>query len=172
MESICLESSRLILRTPRPGDKDFFIQLYANARVMAHIPPRGKPERREGALRRFKALTEHWEKHGYGMFVLELKTGKEQVGYCGLRFLEAAGAVELGYIIDEPHWGKGMAPEAARRCVEFARTDVKAEEVVSMTHPGNEASQAILTRLGFVRCQERDGIYHGMAHDFFVLPLK
>ncbi len=169
MEKIKLATDRLTFRIPQTSDQQFFITLYGNPKVMKHIPPKGEPCIKDEAITRLETLIAHWEKNGYGMFVLELKDSGSPVGYCGLRYLQQIDTIELGYIIDEPHWGIGIASEAAKRCVRFAKESLKIDRLISVTTPENSGSQKILKKMGFNRCENMDGIYHGMHHHFFVL---
>lgn len=166
--STVLLTRRLRLRAPQMSDLDFFIRLYSNSDVMKHIPPKGKPATTDEAEERLHRLIHHWKEHGYGMFVIERKDGNIPVGYCGLRFLPEAEQIELGYIIDQPHWGCGIAPEAAGACIQYARNTLKSACIISITNPDNQASQKILQTFGFKRRCEDDGVYHGMMHHFFI----
>lgn len=167
-----IETDRLRLRKPLPSDQTFFTRLYGNPEVMAHIPPDRKAASPEEAEERLGRILSHWQAHGYGMFVVVLKDDPEQeAGYCGLRFLPETRDIELGYIIDQPFWGMGIASEAAWACVDYARGVLGAGRLVSMTDPGNRGSQRILEKLGFVPSASDDGVYHGMHHAFFVLNL-
>jgi ribosomal-protein-alanine N-acetyltransferase len=158
---------RFRLRSPSPSDSYFFTRLYSNSEVMRHIPPCGKTVSTEEAHSRLGKLLVHWQKYGYGMFVVEDRENGQPVGYCGFRFLEEVGKIELGYIIDQTSWGKGVAYEAAEGCVQFARTVLKTDSLVSVTSPANLGSQRILSKLGFTRNPGLDGVYHGMKHIFF-----
>lgn len=165
-----IETERLRLRKPELSDLLFFTRLYGNAEVMNHIPPNGRPATVDEARDRLNCLVAHWEKHRYGMFVVCLKETAKPVGYCGLRSFE--NQIELGYIIDQPYWGIGIASEAARACVQYAVTVLNSERLISITHPDNAGSQKILTHLGFKREQENDGIYYGASHHFFGLDVS
>ncbi|WDP92506.1 MAG: GNAT family N-acetyltransferase [Desulfobacter sp.] len=170
--NIELETDRLTLRMPQMSDQQFFINLYGNPDVMKHIPPKGQPSTKNEAIQRLETLIAHWRQNGYGMFVLELKAPRSPVGYCGLRYLKETGNLELGYIIDRPHWGMGIASEAAMKCLRFAKESLNTDRIISVTNPGNSGSQKILTKMGFQRCENMDGIYHGMHHHFFVLKFN
>ncbi len=162
-----IKTKRLLLRVPRESDLDFFIRLYGNRDVMKYIPPKGEPANKQEAEERLKKLIRHWDTHGYGMFLLEwIKTG-EAAGYCGLRYLEETDDIELGYIINQPFWRKGIASEAAIECMNYAWDTLKANNLVSVTNPTNKASQNILKKLGFSRHKNLDGMYYGMKHCFF-----
>ena len=55
---------------------------------------------------------------------------------------------ELGYGIAPDAWGRGIATEAGKAVVAWARPH---GDLWARTHPGNVASQRVLARLGFHR---------------------
>jgi RimJ/RimL family protein N-acetyltransferase len=75
------------------------------------------------------------------------------VGY--LHAPEDDGSVEIGYGIAESVRGQGLVTEAVEALVALARAQ-GASSVVALTTPGNEASQRVLGRTGFVRDGEVD----------------
>ena len=70
------------------------------------------------------------------------------VGACGLG-RRPSGAVELGYWIARPHWGKGFATEAGRALIDIART-LKLSRLEGSHFVDNPASGRVLEKLGFV----------------------
>ena len=70
------------------------------------------------------------------------------VGSCGLG-RRPSGAVELGYWIARPHWGKGFATEAGLALIEIART-LKLPRLEGSHFVDNPASGRVLEKLGFV----------------------
>lgn len=73
--------------------------------------------------------------------------GVRIVGACSLQ-RRLSGAVEMGYWISRPHWGRGFATEAGRALVEIAQglrlTQLEASHFVD-----NPASGRVLEKLGF-----------------------
>jgi RimJ/RimL family protein N-acetyltransferase len=57
---------------------------------------------------------------------------------------------EAGWIVAEPHWGKGYALEAVRAALAwFDETHANAR-TVCMIEEGNQASQAVAGKVGFI----------------------
>jgi ribosomal-protein-alanine N-acetyltransferase len=56
---------------------------------------------------------------------------------------------ELGYRFFPEYWGKGLATEAGRASIEFARSDLGLKRLVAMVHPDNVASARVVAKLGF-----------------------
>jgi RimJ/RimL family protein N-acetyltransferase len=69
------------------------------------------------------------------------------IGSCGLG-RRPSGAVELGYWIARPHWGRGFATEACSALIDIARTlglpSLEASHFID-----NPASARVLEKLGF-----------------------
>ena len=69
------------------------------------------------------------------------------VGSCGLG-RRPSGAVELGYWIARPFWGRGIATEAATALIEIART-MGLTRLEGSHFLDNPASGRVLEKLGF-----------------------
>ena len=52
--------------------------------------------------------------------------------------------VEIGWRLSHDHWGHGYATEAARAALVFAFRELKLDEVVSFTVPGNLRSRRVM----------------------------
>ena len=66
----------------------------------------------------------------------------------------------------------GLATEAGRASIEFARSDLGLMRLVAMVHPDNEASARVLTKLGFaVEKQLRYSGLQGVDVNLFARPL-
>ena len=73
--------------------------------------------------------------------------GPRLVGSCGLG-RRPSGAVELGYWIGQPFWGRGFATEASRALVDIARA-LGLAQLEASHFIDNPASARVLDKLGF-----------------------
>ena len=69
------------------------------------------------------------------------------VGSCGLG-RRPSGAVEMGYWISRPFWGRGVATEACSALIEIART-LGLRQLEASHFIDNPASARVLDKLGF-----------------------
>jgi RimJ/RimL family protein N-acetyltransferase len=69
------------------------------------------------------------------------------VGSCGLG-RRPSGAVELGYWIGRPFWGRGFASEAGHALIEIARA-LGLRQIEASHFIDNPASARVLDKLGF-----------------------
>ena len=99
---------------------------------------------RQGQLHDYKT-------YGYGRFAVELKTSGEVIGFCGIKYLPEIDLPEVGYRYLKEYWGRGIGTEAARACVEFARTDLDIKKLIALIIPENIASVKVAEKLGMRR---------------------
>ena len=92
----------------------------------------------------------HWATHGFGVWMLRLKRGDRSIGRVVLRWLstETINDVEIGFAFLPTYWGRGLATESARFCLDLARTDLGLQTLIGITTPKNVASQRVLSKLG------------------------
>jgi RimJ/RimL family protein N-acetyltransferase len=147
-----LETNRLILRQWRDSDIPIFAEMNRDPKVMEFFPALLGEEETEKMVARIRA---HFQKHGYGLFAVELKNEKNFIGFIGLAIPQFEApfmpAVEIGWRISAQHFSKGYATEAAKKVLEFAFDELKLKEVVSFTVPKNKASQRVMEKIGMVR---------------------
>ncbi|MEV0954125.1 GNAT family N-acetyltransferase [Promicromonospora sp. NPDC050249] len=107
--------------------------------------------------------TEEWHKEHLWAQVLENSTGRalytvlevdgEIVGRLNLTDI-VRGAFEnghVGYWLDARFTGQGLMTRAIEALVEHARDELGLHRLQAATLPHNEASQSVLTRVGFER---------------------
>ena len=93
--------------------------------------------------------------------------GRRMIGHAGFHGppgtngLERADSLEIGYTVFEEYRGHGYATETARALLDWARDEHGIRHFIASVSPGNEASLAIVRKLGFVETgsqwDEEDG---------------
>jgi RimJ/RimL family protein N-acetyltransferase len=157
-------TNRLVAERLRPEHLSEYLRLFQDARVMATLPPDGKPLPDDEAARWLRLSLEHWDRHGYGRWVIRTRAGNRFVGRAGLKDLQAEGqnAVELSYALLPEFWGQGLATELARKIVELAFEHLGAPAVIGYTLTTNRASRRVMEKIGFRL--ESEGVYAGLPH--------
>ena len=144
-----LETARLILRAPVPGDFAPFAAYCASPRARFT----GGPLDRGLAWRAFCNITGNWVLRGYSFFVIEERASGRAFGMAGPWFPEGWPEPEIGWQLwDAADEGQGYAAEAARG---FAYDELGWQTAISLIVEGNTRSQALARRLGCVP----DGIF-------------
>jgi RimJ/RimL family protein N-acetyltransferase len=148
---IGISTPRLVLRRWREDDVAPMSAINADAEVMRWIGDGSIRDDQQTNLG-IDAWEREWDRRGFGLFALELRTTGELIGFTGLAvpdFLpEVMPAVEIGWRLGRSFWGHGLATEAARAALRFGLIDRGLERIVSIAQVGNEASEHIMGKLG------------------------
>lgn len=164
-----VETDRLVLREFRASDFDTYAEMHAHPEVMQFLN-KGKPLSREDAWRNLATAIGHWTLRGFGMWAVELRETGEFIGRIGLWYPEGWPAIEVGWSLNRPHWGKGYATEAANASVEYAFTTLGLDDIISLISPGNTGSIRVAERLGETFRERRvvresEALVYGMTLD-------
>ncbi|NKZ05228.1 GNAT family N-acetyltransferase [Actinomadura latina] len=147
-----LRTGRLLLRRWKDADREPFAALNADPEVMEHFPA---PLTRAESDAMIERLEARFAESGFGFWALEVAGTGEFIGFTGLsvpRFhAHFTPAVEIGWRLARPAWGRGYATEAALRALRYAFEDRALAEVVSFTSALNLRSQAVMERIGMTR---------------------
>jgi ribosomal-protein-alanine N-acetyltransferase len=82
------------------------------------------------------------------------------VGAVGAHWVsQPNGTMEMGYSIAEPYWGRGLIAEAATALVHYVFTEYPVERLQARVFVGNDASDRVLTKLGF----NREGVLRSLV---------
>jgi len=142
-----LESARLLLRQPQPGDAPALVEGLADydvAKFLATAPHPYSLDDAKAFLSKVETLRASGEAYE---FALLRKDDGKLIGLCGVHVKN--GRYEIGYWIAKPFWGQGYATEAVRKLLAFAFHDLKATEIWAGWYHDNLASGQVLRKLGF-----------------------
>jgi ribosomal-protein-alanine N-acetyltransferase len=152
-----LRTERLILREWRPEDREPFAALNSDPRVMECMPAL-LPRAQSDALAR--RSEQHFAKHGFGPWAVEVPDVAPFVGFVGLSVpafdAHFTPCVEIGWRLAAEHWGHGYATEAALASARFAFDELEMTELVSFTTPQNVRSRAVMRRIGMTHDEADD----------------
>ncbi len=140
-----LETERLALRAWNADDFDTLAQFYADPVVMKFL---GGAMERTDAWRALAGAIGHWGLRGYGTWAVERKADRALIGRVGLIHPEGWPALELGWTLGRPYWGRGYAAEAAAAALDYAFLTQAVDRMISLIDPQNTASQAVAVRIG------------------------
>ena len=114
---------------------------------------------------RLKVYIDHWDQHGYGLWMFYHKESGEFIGRGGLvkKEIDGVDEVEVGFAILSSFWRQGYAEEMGRRSIEIGFNDLNLSTLVSHTLFENMSSQNLIQKLGFIYEKEIT---------FFNLPQK
>jgi RimJ/RimL family protein N-acetyltransferase len=142
-----LDTARLRLRRWRPDDLEALARWHVDPDLMRHM---GKltftREEVESDLERYER---HWQEHGFGLWAAEEKESGALIGRVGLAYHRVWPAdPEVGWLIDTPWQGRGLATEAGEACVRYGFDELGFERIVSICTADNAASRRVMEKLG------------------------
>ena len=147
-----LETQRLILRQFSDDDAEFILELLNEPSFIQNIGDR-KIRSLDGARGYInKGPVASYNRHGFGLYLVELKETGESIGMCGLIKRETLEDVDLGYAYLPKFWSKGYAVESALAMKQFARDVVGLKRIVAITDPRNAGSIRVLENLSRYLC--------------------
>jgi RimJ/RimL family protein N-acetyltransferase len=150
-----IRTERLLLRRWREADRAPFAAMNTDPEVVAHLQG---PRSREESDAFVDRIERQWDERGWGLWAVEVPGEAPFVGYVGLwpAGFVAPGAVEVGWRLARPFWGRGYATEAGAEALRFGFREVGLDEIISFTVPQNERSRRVMERIGLVRDATRD----------------
>jgi RimJ/RimL family protein N-acetyltransferase len=154
-----LETERLVLRKPEPGDLDGYAELWSDPEVVRYLSGTTLPrDEVPGAIER---MLGQWERHGVGLFSVVRKEDERLVGRVGYLLwdterwvnamheqLDGELELEIGWTIVRELWGQGYATEAALACRDHALGELGRDRVISLIAPENAASIRVAEKIG------------------------
>ncbi|MEO1517089.1 MAG: GNAT family N-acetyltransferase [Bacteroidota bacterium] len=146
------QSDRLGFRNWTSDDLAEFALLNADAKVMEHFP---KPLTKQETADSIKRYQTHYEKYQYTYFATDLLESGEFIGLIGLmhQTYEApfSPATDIGWRLKRTAWGKGLATEGAKKCLQFAFAEAILARVVSVCPIVNAKSESVMTKIGMTK---------------------
>ncbi|MCD9149372.1 GNAT family N-acetyltransferase [Pseudophaeobacter flagellatus] len=139
-----IETERLILRAPQPGDLKAMVAFFETTR--SHMV--GGPRDAMGSYTSLVSRLGHWVLNGYGLWHIVEKASGAFIGWTGMIFAPTWSEPELGWTLFEGAEGKGHAFEAATAARVYAARHQGLNGVISYIAPSNSRSMALATRLG------------------------
>jgi ribosomal-protein-alanine N-acetyltransferase len=146
---IIAQTPRFVIRNFRPEEEDIYMALFDDQRVTLHLPNRSRKEHIKIFKETLNDYTQHKVLGRWGMFNT---IDGEFIGLCLLRnFDDEDGKVELGYVLHQKYWGRGIASEMAILMISYGFTHANALEIVAVTTLENTSSQKVLEKAGLMR---------------------
>jgi ribosomal-protein-alanine N-acetyltransferase len=160
------QTDRLAGERLSPEHFDLLCRMHQDLQVMATL---GGQRTHEQTRQFLQTNLDHWDQHGYGLWIVRDRTDGRFAGRGGLRHIQVGGGneVEVSYALLAEFWGRGLAGEIAAALVQLAFGPLQLANVVCYTLPANRASQRVMEKVGFH--YERDVVYAELPHVFYRL---
>ena len=145
LDTLRIETSRLILRVPRLDDLDGLAAMMLDEQAAKFI---GGLTPRSVSWRSLMTLIGSWHALGFAMFSVIEKSSGKWVGRLGPWMPDGWPGPEVGWAIARECWGRGYAPEGAAAATDWAFEHLGWDRVIHSIAPDNVASQAVARKLG------------------------
>ncbi len=146
-----LETPRLILRPYAATDADALVRVCNNMNVVRWTSSHPFPYELCYAKEWLARIEREFAEGKSVVFAAVLRESGELIGSVGLVRESAHERAEIGYVVGEPHWGKGYATEATARVLRYAFEELKLSRVNASVHATNVGSIRVLEKLGLIQ---------------------
>ncbi|MGH8428523.1 MAG: GNAT family N-acetyltransferase [Gammaproteobacteria bacterium] len=146
---VIAETDRLRLRQLAPSDAAFLCRLLNEPSWLQNIGDRDVRTVEDAERYIHSKIMESYRTLGFGMNLVESKTGCEPMGVCGLVKRDALPVPDIGFAFLPEFWGQGYAFEAASALMRDAEVSLGLNRLLAIVSPGNDASCRLLEKLGF-----------------------
>ena len=144
-----ISTPRLKLREWKEEDKDPFLKLNSDPRVMKFMPKLLSKQESDHFVERIKIK---FKEDGYSFFAVELIENETFIGLIGLSIPKFDSfftpCVEIGWRLAYDYWGNGYATEGAKASLKYGFQELNLSEVFSFTVPENIRSRQVMERIG------------------------
>jgi RimJ/RimL family protein N-acetyltransferase len=159
-----LETARLLCLRPRAEHREDLEELLCDPRVARTLSASGEPPGAAEVSASLAASQGHWERYGFGFWMLYDRQTGGLLGRGGPKHTLATGIdeVEVGWAIVPERWGEGLATELALASVDVGFSRLGVPELISFTLVDNLASRRVMEKAGFA--YERGFTHVGLSH--------
>jgi [ribosomal protein S5]-alanine N-acetyltransferase len=148
-DGVVATTDRCVLRLLRPEDAVPLQRLYGDPAAMQYVGSDGAARTPEQTAAGVGRLIGHQERHGFSLWAVEERESGEVIGVAGLVLVEMTGPeVEVVYELEPAVWGRGIATECGKACLEVAFGPLGLERVVALSYPENGPSVRVMQKIG------------------------
>lgn len=150
--NIQFESERLLYRPIEISDAEALFELDSNPNVHQYLGNQPLTSI-DQVLGYINSLQNQYINNGIGRFAAVLKETNEVIGWAGIKFITEpennhVNFYDLGYRLQEKHWRKGYALEAAKAWLDYGFNQMNISTMYASAHVDNVGSNTILQRIG------------------------
>ena len=144
-----VETERLVIREITVEDAGFICELLNTPSFIKYIGDRGVRTVADAARFINDRYRQSYREHGYGLYVVELKSDDIAIGICGFVRRDTLPGPDLGFAFLPEHRRKGFGYESAAAMMKYGREVLGFDKVFAITSLDNEISGKLLAKLGF-----------------------
>lgn len=144
-----IETDRLVLRSWGEDDLVPFSKMNSDKAVMEYLP---KCLSYDETVQFYHRIVDEHKTFGYGLYAVVLKSTGKFIGYTGFHNFdfdaEFSPGIEIGWRLAKEYWNLGYATEAAKACIDYARSRRMFDKIYSFTSVSNLRSERVMQKIG------------------------
>ena len=148
IQAFALETDRLSISNLTQAEAGFILELLNEPAFVHFIGDRGVRTLEDARNYLEKGPQTSYQRFGYGLWLVRLKSTQEALGICGLMKRDSLQDTDIGYAFLECHWGNGYAGEAALAVRDYASLNLNLKRLVAVVDPDNTRSIKVLEKIG------------------------
>lgn len=149
MPPATLTTARLKIRPLTLADAPFVVTLLNDPAFIRNIGDRGVRSETDARDYLTAGPLASYVEHGFGLNAVELSSGHEPIGICGLLQRIELPSPDIGFAFLPPYRAQGYAFEAAAAVKADAQERHGIDTILAIVNPDNAPSIRLLERLGF-----------------------
>jgi RimJ/RimL family protein N-acetyltransferase len=143
-----LQTERLSLCRLSLDDAEFIVELLNDPSFLRFIGDKGVRTTEDARQYILTGPMDSYERHGFGLWLVELKVSRTPVGICGLLKRETLSDVDIGFAFLPQYRSKGYAFESATAVMDYGRNVLGLRRIVAITNEDNTSSIRVLEKIG------------------------
>lgn len=143
-----LQTERLNLRRMSLDDAEFILGLLNDPSFLRFVGDKGVRTLEDARKYILTGPMDSYERHGFGLWLVELKGSKTPVGICGLLKRVTLPDVDIGFAFLPQYRSRGYAFESAAAVMNYGRGVLGLRRVVAITNEDNPGSIRVLEKIG------------------------
>lgn len=145
---IVLETERLTLRELTTDDAEFLLQLLNEPSFIENIGDRYVRNVEDACRYALDGPIASYKRHGFGLYLVELKESREAIGICGLVKRESLPDADVGFAFLPAFWRQGYAVESALAVKHYGFNMLRLKRILAIVNPENAGSIKVLEKIG------------------------
>ncbi|REC60205.1 N-acetyltransferase [Chryseobacterium pennae] len=144
------KNDTIIIREFTPQELHLFLDLFTSENVTRYLPYKSPEEFKE----MFEKALSDYEEGPFSRWGIFNAQNDDFVGMCLARtFHHNSNQIEIGYILGENYWGKGIGTQISKALVSHCLSTDEKKDIVAVTDLDNIGSQKVLIKTGFNRIE-------------------
>ena len=129
-------------------DAEFIVELLNDASFLRFVGDKGVRTTEDAGRYILTGPMDSYERHGFGLWLVELRGSETRIGICGLLKRDTLDDVDIGFAFLPQYRSKGYAFESAAAVMDYGRKVLGLRRIVAVTNEDNAGSIRVLEKIG------------------------